>query len=138
MDKLTIYIDGGSRGNPGPAAAGVVIQDSTGQTIFAGGFYLGRATNNVAEYSGLLKGLHHANELGASDLEVVSDSELLVKQMRGEYRVKNEGLKALFGQARALLTPFKSVRFRHVRRELNKQADKLVNQALDGSRDVRE
>ena len=105
MDRslsIILRIDGGARGNPGPAAAGVVLADEDGQTLFEGGYYLGRATNNVAEYSALIHGLRQAAKLGAVQVRVVSDSELLVRQMNGQYRVKNEGLRPLFEQAKKL------------------------------------
>ena len=134
--SVTIHIDGGSRGNPGPAGAGVVLRDDEGAVLYQGGLFLGRATNNVAEYSGLLAGLKAAADLKASQVRVVSDSELLVRQMNGQYRVKNEGLKPLFEQARELAGQFSSCAFQHVRRELNKEADHLVNQAIDARRNV--
>jgi len=125
----TVNIDGGSRGNPGPAGYGVrVVRD--GQTIDLKGF-LANATNNVAEYHGLLAALEWAVSHGVEDLHVRSDSELLVKQMRGEYRVKNAGLQPLFDRARALVRQLARVRFEHVRREFNKDADRLANEAMD-------
>ena len=134
---VRIYIDGGSRGNPGPAAAGVVIRCAeTGDILHRGGIYLGRATNNVAEYSGLLEGLTKAVSLGARRVEVVSDSELLVRQMTGRYRVKNEGLLPLYRQASELRQQFDECTFRHVRREENVEADHLVNRALDQRQNV--
>ena len=135
--RLVIHIDGGSRGNPGPAAAGVVIRSADDQTIlWQGGIFLGNATNNVAEYSGLLRGLQQAIQLGATDVEAVSDSELMVKQIKGIYRVKNEGLQPLYAKANELRRQFKHFAIRHVRREFNKDADRLVNQALDSKRNV--
>jgi len=133
---VTAYCDGGSRGNPGPAGYGVFIEGADGNKLAELSEFLGKATNNVAEYSALLAALEGALHHEHLRLRVVADSELLVKQMRGEYRVKNAGLQQLFGQARELLKPFKSVRFRHVPREQNKQADKLVNQALNAAGDV--
>jgi ribonuclease HI len=134
--NVTIHIDGGSRGNPGPAGAGVVLKDDGGAMLYQGGLFIGRATNNVAEYSGLIAGLKAAAELKASKVRVVSDSELLVRQMNGQYRVKNEGLKPLFEQAKRLAEQFSRCEFQHVRRELNKEADHLVNQAIDARRNV--
>lgn len=135
---LQLRIDGGARGNPGPAAAGVVITDSAGATIFAAGFYLGHATNNVAEYSALVRGLQHAKQLHGEKLDVFCDSELVVKQVNGLWRVKNPNLKKLCDQAKFLLAKFQSTSVRHVRREENTQADALVNQALDCRADVNE
>ena len=128
---ITAYIDGGARGNPGPAGYGVYIQDADGAPIeeLHGG--LGVATNNVAEYNGLLAALRWAAEHGHRRLHIRADSELLVKQMRGEYRVKNEGLKPLFLQACALIRGIGDVTFEHVRRELNKDADRLSNLGMD-------
>jgi ribonuclease HI len=128
---ITAYIDGGARGNPGPAGYGVYIQDADGAPIeeLHGG--LGVATNNVAEYNGLLAALRWAAEHGHRRIHIRADSELLVKQMRGEYRVKNEGLKPLFLQACALIRGIGDVTFEHVRRELNKDADRLSNLGMD-------
>lgn len=134
---VTIHIDGGSRGNPGPAGAGVVIRSADdGTVLFEGGYYLGRTTNNVAEYNGLLRGLERAAGLNAVEAHVHSDSELLVRQMKGQYRVRNAGLKPLYEQARELTGRFARVTFTHVRRELNTDADRLANQAMDLSADV--
>jgi ribonuclease HI len=133
----TIYVDGGARGNPGPAGAGVVITDThNGALLHEGGYFLGRATNNVAEYRGLLQGLQLASQLGATAVQIVSDSELMVKQLNGEYRVKSPDLKPLYDQVRQLLQPLKSWTIRHVRREQNKRADELANQAMDAKRTV--
>ena len=135
--EVVIHIDGGARGNPGPAAAGVVVQSTDdGTVLFEGGYYLGRATNNVAEYRALLKGLERARAMGAGDVEVRSDSELLVRQMNGQYRVKSPGLKPLFEQACREGKGFRRLVFRHVRRELNQHADLLANRALDVGADV--
>ncbi len=134
---VIVHIDGGSRGNPGPAAAGVVVTAADdGTALHEAGIYIGRATNNVAEYRGLLAGLTTAKRLGAAEVEIVSDSELLVRQMKGQYRVKNAGLRPLFEQARELAESFDRCRFRHIRREENSRADGLVNQALDAKRNV--
>jgi ribonuclease HI len=129
--KAKLFTDGGARGNPGPAAYGYVIENEDGDVLAAHGEAIGRATNNVAEYSGLVAGLEKAAELGVRDVEVVSDSELLVKQMRGEYRVKNEALKELWEQAGDLERRFARVRYTAVKREHNELADQLVNKALD-------
>jgi ribonuclease HI len=131
--NITAYIDGGARGNPGPAGYGVSIQDADGIVLdeLHGG--LGIATNNVAEYNGLLAALRWAAEHGHRRLHVRADSELLVKQMRGEYRVKHEGLKPLFLQACALIQRIGDVTFEHVRREFNKDADRLSNLGMDES-----
>ncbi len=130
---LTIYTDGAARGNPGPAAYAYVIEQNGSPPIEAKGL-LGHTTNNVAEYTALVRVLEHAARLGARRLLINSDSELLVKQMNGEYQVKNEDLRALYNQARALARPFEAVTIRHVRREQNRRADELCNEALDGGR----
>jgi ribonuclease HI len=128
---ITAYIDGGARGNPGPAGYGVRIEAPDGTLLdeLYGG--LGVATNNIAEYNGLLAALGWALAHGAASVQIKADSELLVKQMRGEYRVKHEGLKPLFLQACALIRQIGDVRFEHVRRELNKEADRLSNLGMD-------
>jgi ribonuclease HI len=131
--KVRLFTDGGSRGNPGPAAYGFVLEAEDGTVLAARGETIGIATNNVAEYSGLIAGLETAIQLGVIEVEVVSDSELLVKQMRGEYRVKNEALQELSQQATRLGRQLDSVEYRHVRRERNTRADGLVNEALDGA-----
>ena len=129
--KAKLFTDGGSRGNPGPAAYGFVIEAEDGHVLAAEGEAIGTATNNVAEYSGLVAGLERAAELGIREVEVVSDSELLVKQMQGEYRVKNEALKELWEEASDLESRFSKVRYTAVRRAHNELADRLVNEALD-------
>ena len=129
--KATLSTDGGSRGNPGPAAYAYVLEAEDGTVLAAHGEAIGVATNNVAEYSALVAGLEKAVEVGVSELEVISDSELMVKQMRGEYRVKNEALRGLSAQASRLAREVGSVSYRAVRREQNKLADQLVNEALD-------
>jgi ribonuclease HI len=128
--SATANIDGGSRGNPGPAGYGVRIEQADG-TIVELKEFLGNQTNNVAEYNGLLAALRWAAKHGVSPLLIRSDSELLVKQMRGEYRVKNPGLQPLFDEARALIRRIGTVTFEHVRREFNKDADRLANEAMD-------
>ena len=129
--KARLSTDGGARGNPGPAAYGYVLEADDGHVLAAHGEAIGHATNNVAEYSGLVAGMGKAAELGVRELEVVSDSELLVKQMRGEYKVKNEALRALWEDANDLEHHFARVRYTAVRRAHNELADKLVNEALD-------
>lgn len=127
----TLRCDGGSRGNPGPAAFGFVLTDPTGREVVARGTFIGTATNNVAEYSGLIAGLKAAGELGASPLLVVMDSELVIRQMTGQYRVKHEGLKPLHRDARAAASLLGEVHYNSVRRDDNGRADGLVNEALD-------
>jgi len=130
-------VDGGSRGNPGPAAAGVVIFEAdSGIVLYQAGYFLGRATNNIAEYSALVAGLQAALELQAEQIEVLSDSELMVRQMNGEYRVRNAGLKPLYEQAKTLARKFREFTITHVSRRQNKQADRLVNKALNTGRNV--
>jgi ribonuclease HI len=129
--KARLSTDGGARGNPGPAAYGYVLETEDGHMLAAHGEAIGRATNNIAEYSGLVAGMAKAAELGVDELEVVSDSELLVKQMRGEYRVKNEALRVLWEEASDLERRFSRVRYTAVRRAHNELADRLVNEALD-------
>jgi len=129
--KAVLYTDGGARGNPGPAAYGFVLEAEDGDILAAEGVAIGSATNNVAEYSGLIAGLTRALELEVSFLEVRSDSELMVKQMRGEYKFKNEALRALNLQAARIARLVGEVRYVHVRREKNELADRLVNEALD-------
>ena len=131
----TVSTDGGARGNPGPAGAGIVVQRPDGTVACRGGAFLGETTNNVAEYQALLWGLRAALALGAKKLVVRADSELVVKQMKGEYRVKNAGLKPLFCDAQLLVRRFEGVTFTHVRRAENADADALANEAMD-SHDV--
>lgn len=134
---VVIHIDGGSRGNPGPAGAGAVVQDKADNSIlYKGGVFLGKATNNVAEYSGLLAGLQAAKELNATHVELFSDSQLLVRQMIGQYRVKNAGLQPLHRQATELADGFDACSFTHVRREQNTAADKLANMAMDAKTNI--
>jgi ribonuclease HI len=129
--KARLFTDGGARGNPGPAAYGYVLEAEDGTVLASHGEYIGSTTNNVAEYSGLVAGLRKALELQVPDVEVVSDSELMVKQMRGEYRVKNEALQELWARAGRLARQVGSVGYTAVRRAHNQLADKLVNEALD-------
>lgn len=128
----TIHIDGGSRGNPGPASYAVVLE-RPGLPVHEECDTLGQTTNNIAEYSALVRALEIAQELSLKSLTIYSDSELLVKQMRGEYKVKNEDLKELFDEAKILCRHFEQVNLIHVRRDKNKRADQLCNLALDGS-----
>jgi ribonuclease HI len=125
------HIDGGSRGNPGPAGFGVHIETESGETLAELYGYLGRATNNVAEYAALLAALRWADERSCAGLNVFSDSELLVRQFRGEYKVRNEGLRPLYLKARLLATRLPAFRIAHVPREENKAADALANRAMD-------
>ena len=135
-DKIIAHIDGGSRGNPGPAAAGFLLEDSNGTQLRAKGCVLGRTTNNVAEYTGFVKALEAARSFKPEQLVVFSDSELLVKQINGQYRVKSELIKPLYEQAVDLLSGFKNWKVRHITRDKNKQADSLVNEALDAGHDI--
>ncbi|NCU44657.1 ribonuclease HI family protein [Candidatus Falkowbacteria bacterium] len=130
-DYLVSYTDGGARGNPGPAGIGVVLQNKEGETIGQWSEFLGIATNNQAEYKALLLALKQAVALGAVELACRLDSELVVKQLKGEYKVKHPDLKPLFEQAKSLISQIKNVSFKHIPRELNKQADQLANQAMD-------
>ena len=129
--RLVVNVDGGSRGNPGPAAIGVVVSSPEGEILDELGETIGDATNNVAEYRALLRGIEHATELGGTELELIGDSELVVKQVRGEYRVKDAGLKPLHAQVKAALAGLGSWSIRNVPREQNAEADRLVNEALD-------
>jgi ribonuclease HI len=129
--RARLFTDGGARGNPGPAAAAYVLEAEDGTELAAQGEPIGVATNNVAEYSALLAGLECARDLGVTDLEVVSDSELMVKQMRGEYRIKNDALAELAARATRIARAIGQVRYTAVRRENNTLADRLVNDALD-------
>ena len=131
--RARLSTDGGARGNPGPAAYGFVLESDDGTVLAAEGAAIGVATNNVAEYRALVAGLEKAVELGLDGVEVVSDSELLVKQMRGEYKVKNEALRELSLEASRLGRRLRSVSYKAVRREHNELADRLVNEALDAA-----
>ena len=135
-NEIIAYIDGASRGNPGPAAAGFTLADSAGTHLQAKAFFLGQATNNVAEYTSFLKALEAAKNIGAEQLTVFSDSELLVRQINGQYKVKSEQIRPLFRQAVNLLGEFKKWKVRHISREKNKEADRLVNQALNLGSDI--
>jgi ribonuclease HI len=131
--KLVVNVDGGARGNPGPAAVGAVVQDAAGEILEERGERIGKATNNVAEYRALLLGIERASELGANELELIGDSELIVRQVKGEYKVKDATLRELHGEVKRALRPFERWSIRHVRREHNAEADRLVNQVLDGA-----
>ena len=131
--KARLFTDGGSRGNPGPAAAAYVLETEDGHVLAAHGEVIGVATNNVAEYRALVAGLAKALELGVDELDVVSDSELVVKQMNGEYKVKNAALVDLSLEAAKIARQLGKVRYRAVRRTQNELADSLVNEALDAA-----
>ena len=129
--KLTIYVDGGSRGNPGPAGIGVVVLDDKGKKLKSFDKYIGIATNNIAEYNAVIYGLQEALIEKADEIELRLDSELAAQQLKGEYRVKNTNIKPLFEQALHLLSGFKKFTIKHIAREKNKEADKLVNKAIN-------
>ncbi len=128
---IYIHSDGGARGNPGPAGIGYVILDADKQVLARGSEYIGEATNNVAEYTALKQALLAAARFGDGPVEVFSDSELMVKQIKGEYRVKHANLQPLYAEVCDLLRGFRSYKITHVRRELNKEADALVNAGID-------
>ncbi|UCD48567.1 MAG: phosphoribosylglycinamide formyltransferase [Phycisphaerales bacterium] len=136
--KLIVHTDGGSRGNPGPAAAGFVIDNADGRRLVARAFFLGESTNNVAEYTALVKALEVAEDMGGDQLTVFTDSELMVRQMAGRYKVKSDLIRPLFEHAQRLKKGFARCDIIHVRREKNKDADRLVNQALDTGEDLDE
>lgn len=129
--KLIIRTDGGSRGNPGPAATGIVIKDESGKTVAAYGEYLGDQTNNVAEYSAIISGLKKAHELGADTVECIVDSTLIAEQLNRRWKVKEPHIQKLFVEAWNAMAKFKKVSIRHTMREGNKEADAQVNKALD-------
>jgi phosphoribosylglycinamide formyltransferase 1 len=134
--EVIVFTDGGSRGNPGPAAAGFLLKSPDGAPLQAKAFYLGKATNNQAEYTALVKALTAAKELGVERVKVFSDSELLVRQLNGQYKVKSDQIRELYEQASALLAQFWGSSIEYIPREKNKKADELVNKALDLKRDV--
>lgn len=134
--KLITYTDGGARNNPGPAASGVVILTEAGDVVAGFGRWLGTQTNNYAEYMALILALERAKELGADTVECRMDSKLVAEQMSGNWRVKEPGLQVLFMRALKLSREFKQVKYVHVRREYNKEADAWVNRALDVQHDV--
>jgi len=131
VKKLIINSDGAARGNPGPAGIGVTIKDEKGAIVREIAEYLGETTNNQAEYRALIAGLKAAVEMGAEEIRAFADSELIVKQIKGLYKVKNEGLRPLFEEVKGLLRKFKSCNITYVPREMNKEADKLANKAID-------
>lgn len=134
-EALIAHVDGGSRGNPGPAGYGVLIQDASGHTVAELSEYLGKQTNNFAEYSGLLAALEYAFQNGRKPLKVISDSELMVKQIKGQYKVNSPALKELYDEARRKIRQLEGFEIRHVLREKNRDADRLANLAMDrGSR----
>jgi ribonuclease HI len=133
IKEIIAHIDGGSRGNPGPAAYAVVVDGADGTRMASLSRYLGHATNNVAEYSGLLAALDYALEHNHRRLKIITDSELLARQIAGRYKVKNPNLRVLYDRARALIAQFDAFRIEHVRREYNKEADRLANAAMDAA-----
>jgi ribonuclease HI len=130
--RLVVNVDGGARGNPGPAAIAAVVSAPEGEVLAERAQTIGPATNNVAEYRALLLGIERAAALGATEVELVGDSELVVRQVKGEYKVKDSALRELHAEVKRALSGFESWSIRHVRRELNAEADRLVNEALDG------
>ncbi len=132
--RVTVHVDGGARGNPGPAAAAAVVSSADGDVLDEASVFLGRATNNVAEYRGLLLGLERARAVGATEVDVVNDSELIAYQVTGRYKVKHPDMKPLHAEAVAALGRFERWTVKPVKRALNKDADALVNQCLDAHR----
>ena len=132
--RLTVNVDGGARGNPGPAAAACVVRGDEGDVLLEDAELLGEVTNNVAEYRALLLGIARARELGADEIHLIGDSELIVRQVRGEYKVKHAAMKPLHAQALAALADFRAWSIESVPRARNADADALVNQALDAAR----
>jgi ribonuclease HI len=137
-ERLVVHVDGGARGNPGPAAIAAVLTGPEGTVVEVRSAVIGRATNNVAEYRALLLGIERAGALGARELELVGDSELIVRQVRGEYRVKDPNLRELHSRVVGELSGFDRWSIRNVPREENAHADRLVNEALDGINDPKE
>ena len=131
IKKIFIYVDGGARGNPGPAGVGIVIKDEKGKIIKEFNKYIGIATNNIAEYNAVIYGLQEALILKVDAVKLNLDSELVAQQLKGEYRVKNSNIKPLFEQALHLISGFKKVDINHIKREENKEADRLVNKAIN-------
>ncbi|MGD9736843.1 MAG: ribonuclease HI family protein [Solirubrobacterales bacterium] len=131
--RLTVNVDGGARGNPGPAAVGVVVRDADGEILVEHAERIGRTTNNVAEYRALLLGIATAREIGGTELDLVGDSELIVRQVEGRYKVKDATLRELHAEATRQLGQLESWSIRHVKRAENADADRLVNAALDGT-----
>jgi phosphoribosylglycinamide formyltransferase-1 len=135
-DRVIAYVDGGSRGNPGPAAAAYILADEQRKPLQAKAFFIGETTNNIAEYTAICRALEAAKSLDAKQITIYSDSELLVKQLNGQYKIKSENIKPLFMQAVELLNNFESWEINHIVREKNKRADELVNKSLDAGRDI--
>jgi ribonuclease HI len=132
MSKLlVINTDGGARGNPGPAGSGVIIKDDNGTVLYRHKEFLGSATNNFAEYTALIRALEHSKALGGTDLQINMDSELIVRQMQGTYKIKEPTLQKLAAEVIKLKNNFASIKFTHVRREFNWEADQMVNEAID-------
>jgi len=136
LSKLIIHTDGGARGNPGPAGIGAIAKNEAGETVFEISEYIGEATNNQAEYRALFVAIEKAKELNVDEIDFVLDSELVVKQLNREYKVKNQELAPLFVKIYNATMKFKKVTFRHVRREMNKEADALANKAMDKARSM--
>ncbi|MBA3274119.1 MAG: ribonuclease HI family protein [Chthoniobacterales bacterium] len=137
-ETLTLQFDGGSRGNPGPAGIGVVVSAEDGTPLVTLGRFIGNATNNVAEYRALITAMEEAKKLGAKRIKIRGDSELIIKQMRGEYKVRHPDMKALYEEAQDLLGEFEQTKIEHNLRHKNELADKLANLAMDRKRDVTE
>jgi len=137
-ETLTLQFDGGSRGNPGPAGIGVVVRAEDGTPLVTLGRFIGRATNNVAEYRALITAMEEAKKLGATKIHIKGDSELIIKQMKGEYRVKHPDMKTLYSEAQSLLAEFDEAKIEHNLRDKNTLADKLANLAMDRKTDVLE
>ncbi|MGI6425447.1 MAG: ribonuclease HI family protein [Tepidanaerobacteraceae bacterium] len=135
MSKVIAYVDGASRGNPGNAGIGIVFINEQNNVVKEISDYIGQTTNNIAEYTAMVTALKEALEMNFEEIEVISDSELIVKQINGEYQVKNKGLKPLYKEACQLLKEFKKYTVRHVKRERNKEADKLANRGIDEALD---
>lgn len=131
MEKLTIFSDGGARGNPGPAAIGFVLKDKAGTTVYKEGKFIGRATNNCAEYTAITAALKKARDLGATQVQCYLDSELVVRQLNGQYKVRDENIRRHFSEIVRLVKFFQKVDFHHIARSKNFEADYLVNRALD-------
>ena len=131
MEKVKVFIDGACRGNPGKAATGIIFCDTNGKVLHQMGYYLGHATNNVAEYMALIRALEKSQELGYKNIEIFSDSQLLTKQIRGEYTVRNQQLKELFKKVKELMNGFSYFSLEYIPREDNTLADRIANQALD-------